>query len=208
MQAKIISNPNIKMKANRGIFLLSLATLMLLSNDLFSQDKETKFEPSGDIYGLIFTNVHSDFNSGNSAFEIQRAYLGYKHKIDNYFSANIKLDISSNGGDEKRYAYFKNAMITYTNRNISLNFGLIDVYMFKTHEKFFGKRYIYKSFLDFNKLGSSSDLGASFIYKFNDKLNLDFSVLNGEGYSHIQLDNTYKAALGVSFNPIENLYSI
>ena len=79
--------------------------------------------------------------------------------------------------------------------------------MFKTQEKFFGKRYIYKSFLDKNKYGASADLGASFLYTFNGKLNLDFAVLNGEGYSNIQLDNTYQAALGLSYNPIENLYS-
>jgi len=173
----------------------------------FAQEEETKFEPSGNIYGILFTNFHSDFINGNSAFEVQRAYLGYKYQYDNNFSANVKIDIASNENDSKRYAYFKNAYGSYKLKNLSINFGLIDSYMFKTHEKFFGKRYLYKSFLDKNKFGPSADLGASFLYRLNNKLNLDFSILNGEGYSNLQLDNTFKAAFGLSYNPIKNLYS-
>ncbi len=195
------------MKINILFLLTLVAFLVLFPNTLFAQDEEKKIEPTGNVYGVLFTNFHSDFISENSAFEVQRTYLGYKYQYDNNFSANLKIDIASNVSDAKRYAYFKNAHLSYKYKNLSISFGLIDSYMFKTHEKFFGKRYIYKSFLDKNKFGPSADLGASFLYKFNNKLNVDFSVLNGEGYSNLQLDNTFKAALGLSYNPVENFYS-
>ena len=195
------------MKLNK-LFVLTLVVLsVFFPKILFSQEVESKFEPIGNIYGVIFTNFHSDFISKNSAFEVQRAYLGYKYKYDNNFSVNLKIDITCNETDARRYAYFKNAHISYKHKNLNLNFGLIDSYMFKTHEKFFGKRYIYKSFLDKNKFGPSADLGASLLYKIGDKFNIDFSVLNGEGYSNLQLDNTLKAAMGLSYSPIENFYS-
>lgn len=194
------------MKVNQSLFLILFLILVFFSK-IFAQDEKTNFEPTGNIYGILFTNFHSDFISGNSAFEVQRAYLGYKYKYDNNFSVNVKIDIASIETNTKRYAYFKNAHISYNHENLTLNFGLIDSYMFKTHEKFFGKRYIYKSFLDKNKFGPSADLGASILYQIGDKLNIDFSVLNGEGYSNLQLDNTLKAALGISYNPIKNFYS-
>jgi len=187
--------------------LVTCFILVFFSTNLFSQEQEKKFAPEGNLYGVLFTNFHSDFNNGSTAFELQRAYLGYKHQLDNNFSANIKFDVASNTDDAKRFVFVKNALLNYTNKKVSVNFGIIDVYMFKTHEKFFSKRYIYKSFLDKNKFGNSADLGASFLYSFNNKLKIDLALFNGEGYSKLQLDKTYQAAAGLSFSPIHNLHT-
>ena len=58
---------------------------------------------------------------------------------------------------------------------------------------------------DEHHIGSSADLGASVEYVFNDKLHADLSFMNGEGYSHLQLDNAFKTGFGLTYTPFKFL---
>lgn len=200
------------MKTNRRFILISTLFLLFFSYNAFSQEEESGFVPSGNAYGKVFSNFHYQLfaDEQESAFAVDRAYFGYEYNLSEEFTVNLKLDIGSPNQQSsydilKRYAYFKNAALIYKKKGLTLSFGLIDLYQFKVQEKFWGYRYIYKSFQDNHKFGSSADLGASASYKFNDFISADLTVMNGEGYNQLQTDNTYKTGLGVTVTPIKGL---
>ena len=211
MRSSLISNFINKMKVNRHFFLITSLLLVFFSINLYSQEEETKFNPSGKVYGKIFSNFHYQISEENeSAFAVERAYFGYEHILSENFTVNLKLDIGSPNQESsydilKRYAYFKNAALIYNKDKLTLSFGLIDLYHYKIQEKFWGHRYIYKSFMDEHKFGASADLGASASYKFNDFILADLTVMNGEGYNQLQTDNTYKTGFGITVLPLEGL---
>lgn len=174
-------------------------------------EEDSDFEPSKSVFAKINSNFHIGLTNcdHNSAFEITRAYLGYRHNFDTHFSATIKLDIGSPNDDSqysllRRYAYFKTAALTYKKNKLTINFGLIDLYQFKLQERFWGYRYIYKSFQDEYKFGSSADIGANIQYKINDNISVDGTICNGEGYKSLQNDNTYKQAFGTTISLLNN----
>jgi len=188
---------------------LTLIALLIATSAIYAQEASTEeFVPSGSPSVKIFSNAHSTFIDGknSSAFEIQRAYFGYKYSLSKNFSTKITLDVGDPGtGKLQMTAYLKNAALEYKKGGLIVNFGLIGLYGFKAQEKQWGYRYIYKSFQDEHKFGSSADLGASAVYKFADFISADLMILNGEGYKNLQSDNTYKGAMGITLTPIKNL---
>ncbi|PLX10798.1 MAG: porin [Marinilabiliales bacterium] len=190
---------------------ITLFLSLLVITGINAQDtaETEKFVPSGEPSVKIFTNVHSTFVDGDntSAFEVQRAYFGYSYSFSENFSTKLTLDVGdpNDGGKLQMTAYLKNAALEYHKGNLKVNFGLIGLYGFKTQEKQWGYRYIYKSFQDQHKFGSSADLGASMVYKFSDLISADAMILNGEGYKNLQSDDTYKGAVGVTITPMKSL---
>jgi hypothetical protein len=191
-------------------YLFLIGSLLVMQFVMASNDPD--FEAESDAFAKIYSNFHLGISNSdqNSAFEITRAYFGYKHNFDEAFSATVKLDIGSPDDVSdysrlRRYAYFKTAALTYMHKNLTVNFGLIDLYQFKTQEKFWGKRYIYKSFQDEHKFGSSADIGLAVLYTINSKLSCDFVVMNGEGYKSLQADNTYQTSIGITYKPLDFL---
>ncbi len=199
------------MKGNRKKFLLTTVLLFLFTHLSVSQETG-HFTPTGFFYRTVSSNFHSQLeaNRNESAFEVQRAYLGYTYFLAENYKINIKLDIGSPEQESpydilKRYAYFKNAELIYNYQKITINAGLIDLYHFKIQEKYWGHRYIYKSFQDKHKFGNSADLGVSVAYKINDIIAADITIMNGEGYNKLQTDNSYKSALGITLKPIKDI---
>ena len=82
---------------------------------------------------------------------------------------------------------------------------MIGLTQFSLQEKYWGHRYVYKTFQDANGYGSSADLGAAASYKFSKMISADATLSNGEGYKHVQADSTIKIALGVTLTPVEGL---
>lgn len=176
------------------------------------QVSDNVFIPHGKPIIKVFSNFHASLSKtvDKSAIEIKRAYLGYEYQLSPEFSVIAKLDIGSPDDKSaysliKRYAYFKNAALLYNKGKLSASFGLIDLKQFKLQEKFWEHRYIYKSFMDEHRFGSSADIGGSVAYQFNDYFSADFTIMNGEGYVQLQADNTYKAGFGITFEPQENI---
>lgn len=197
-------------------FRLAFSTLLCMAAGFFaSAQEETQglsWAEKGEIYGKIFANYHTDLQNleGKKGFEAKRAYLGYKVNVDNNFSANIKLDIGSPDDVseyslKKRFAYVKNAYVQYKYNQLKLQFGIADCQQFKVQEKFWGYRYIFKSFQDIHKFGPSADIGIFASYKLNDWLLADASFTNGEGYSKVQTDEDFKAAIGFTIEPTDFL---
>ncbi len=179
-----------------------LFILILLG--LFVQAQETgEFKPSGSPYMKVYFNFHSDFREQN-ALEITRAYLGYRYHFSKEFSAKVNLDVGKFDG-EAYMAFLKIAALQYKKDKLTIKAGMIPTKQFKVQEKFWGYRYIYKSFQDEYKFNGSADLGLSVDYQLMKNVSVDFILQNGEGYKHIKPTGHFREGLGVSFSPVKSL---
>lgn len=187
-----------------------MATSIAVCMGLTAQAQETKAaEPKGKAIVQVFSNFNADFgkDDGSMGFELERSYLGYEYKLDGGLTVKGVMDIgqSSNVSDYQRMAYIKNAMLSWKTGNLTLNGGLISTTQFNFQEKFWGYRYVMKSFQDLYKFGSSADLGISAAYKFADWLSADAIIVNGEGYKKLQTGTGLCYGLGATVTPVEGL---
>ena len=171
-----------------------------------AQDVKTE-EPKGKAIVQVFGNFHTGFGAENDdrGYELDRSYFGYEYNFGNGLSAKAVMDIgkSSDVSDYQRIAYIKNAMVSWKKGGLTLNGGLISTTQFNFQEKFWGYRYIMKSFQDEYKFGSSADLGISVAYKFADWVSADAIIVNGEGYKKIQKNDGLNYGLGVTLTPVK-----
>ena len=175
-----------------------------------AQAQNTKSEePQGKAIVQVFGNFHTGFGAENDdrGFELERSYLGYEYKLNKNLTVKGVMDIgkSSDVSDYHRMAYIKNAMVSWKTGNLTLNGGLISTTQFNFQEKFWGYRYIMKSFQDQYKFGSSADLGISATYKFADWLSADAIIVNGEGYKKVQKNDGLNYGLGTTLTPAKGL---
>lgn len=171
-----------------------------------AQDVKTE-ESKGKAIVQVFGNFHTGFGAENDdrGFELDRSYFGYEYNFGNGLSAKAVMDIgkSSDVSDYQRIAYIKNAMVSWKKGGLTLNGGLISTTQFNFQEKFWGYRYIMKSFQDEYKFGSSADLGISVAYKFADWVSADAIIVNGEGYKKVQKNDGLNYGLGVTLTPVK-----
>lgn len=162
--------------------------------------------PQGKAIVQVFGNFHAGFGKENDdrGYELERSYLGYEYNFGKGLSAKAVMDVgkSSDVGDYQRIAYIKNAMVSWKTAKLTLNGGLISTTQFNFQEKFWGYRYIMKSFQDEYKFGSSADLGLSAAYEFADWISADAIIVNGEGYKKIQSNEGLSYGLGVTLTPV------
>ena len=187
-----------------------LLTGLLISMFSIAQEepKTEEFVPNGNVMGKVFANFHYDFtqDANHTAFELTRAYLGYKHNFSKDVSGVALLDVGADDGSVYT-AYLKNAYLQWkATDKLTMSFGLAGTKQFKEQESFWGYRYIMKSFQDQYKFGSSADAGAYLDYKANDYISLDLSINNGEGYKKAQdADGDYKYGAGLTIKPLKGL---
>jgi hypothetical protein len=192
-------------------FFLAIA-LAFISAIMFAQEE---FKPSGSPFAKIYFNYHADLSGNGTGFEIQRAYFGYKYSISETFSGHITLDVGSPevdindsvtvGTSFEMTAFLKTAAVAYSQGNLKVEAGLIGLQQFKLQESYWKRRYIYKSFQDWTKMGPSADLGAMVSYRFFDILSADLTVRNGEGYKKLQSDKALNTGLGITLTPFKGL---
>lgn len=188
-------------------------SLLFLPHFLFAQ--ESGFVPSGKPFAVIYANFHRGITGSatdEAAFELVRGYLGYEYNFSPEFYARINLDVGSPDdlsplSKIRRYAYFKNAYLKYTQNRLEIEFGLIGLKQFKLQEEVWERRYLMKAIADEHRLGSSADLGVNFHYEFSELLDADFTIMNGEGYSSLQMDDVFKYSLGSTFKIPRNFTS-
>jgi len=183
---------------------------MLACTGILAQAQDTKQEtPRGKAIVQMFTNFHSGFGSTSQdrGFELERAYLGYEYKLNSELSVKAVTDIGKPAAlnDYQRVAYIKNALIKWKTGKLTLNGGLISTTQFNFQEKFWGYRYVLKSFQDLYKMGNSADLGLSLSYDFTDRIQADAIIVNGEGYKKVQVNDGLNYGLGITLKPLDNL---
>lgn len=197
------------MKQSRIIIIFFL--LFCITGNSYSQKLDSiPFLKNTDFIGKVYGHFRTSLNSQENAFDITRAYLGFESRVAEAYTITLKLDIGSpedlsEYSRIKRYAYFKNAALRYQRNALTLNFGIIDMLQFKVQERFWDHRYLFKSYMDEYRFGSSADIGAQAIYKVNNWFSGDLTFSNGEGYTKLQVDNSFKTGFGATFLPVRGL---
>ena len=190
----------------KTITITSVLLMLLTSSQVHSQEKK---EPRGKAIVEIYTNFHSGFGAArnDSGFELERSYIGYQYHWGHSITVKgvIDVGVSDVVDGYQNIAYIKNALISWNAGAFTLNGGLITNTQFNYQENFWGYRYIYKSFQDYYKFGSSADLGISATYKFAKWLSSDIIIANGEGYKKIQTGNGLLYGIGVTITPVKGL---
>lgn len=166
----------------------------------------------GTPFTEIFTDFHLNLNDSakTTGFGLERAYLGYNYIPGGNFSGSVILNIGSPdelppGAEPRRYAFFREASMSWTNERINISFGITTTRITNYQQKFWGKRYIANSFQSENGYGIVADLGVVMDYKINDIFSTDITIMNGEGYSDLQLDNSVKTSVGLTITPSSQL---
>lgn len=188
--------------------LLQILLALFLIFPLMAQEKNVQF--SGKPIVTLFANVHTGLGSADkdAGFELERSYLGYAFQVTKELNGKVVFDIGTSkveGSDLERIAYVKNAMLSWQTGNFTLDFGLVSLVQFNVQEKFWGYRYIRKSFQDEYKFNSSADMGVIGKYKFTSWLSADLNFINGEGYKKISKDNHFRYGAGFTLTPHKNL---
>ena len=155
----------------------------------------------------IFTDFHYnlDDTSKTTGFGINRVHFGYNYTPAGNFSALIIVNIGTpedlaDGSRPKRYGFFREASVSYVKEKLKVNFGMVSTRIFDFQQGFWGKRYLGSEFQAAYPYGSVADLGVVIDYILSDIVKVDFSLLNGEGYTNIQVDNSLKTAFGLTLS--------
>ena len=196
------------MNTKKLITLLFLIGLFSLKSIVAQTEN---FEPSGTPLFKVFTNFHYDLTPGvssKSAFELKRAYFGYKYHFSPDFSARLNIDVGNNKTGSAYTAYIKYAYLHWQSTKwLALSVGMIEIWHHKTQESWWGHRYIYKSFQDEHGMSSSADLGINANIKLHQKAHLNLTVSNGDGYKKVQ-DNfgKLKYSADLELEPVTGLW--
>ena len=187
---------------------LILAGILACTCATISAQKSVE-EPKGKAIIQVFTNFHSGFGQDNDdrGFELDRSYLGYQYDLGKGLQVKAVMDVgqSDDVNDYHHIAYIKNAQISWKTGNFTLTGGMISTTQYNLQDKFWGHRYVMKSFQDLYKFGSSADLGITAAYKFADWLSADVIVVNGEGYKKVQKNDGLLYGLGATLSPLDGL---
>ena len=76
---------------------------------------------------------------------------------------------------------------------------------FSYQEKFWGYRYIYKSFQDQYRFGNSADLGISLSYRLARWIEADAIITNGEGFKQLQVNDGLLYGIGTTITPLKGV---
>jgi hypothetical protein len=160
----------------------------------------------------IFTDFHCNLNdtSQTTGFGLNRAYLGYNFLPAGNFSGTVIVNIGNpddlpTGAVRRRYAYFREASISYSKKKLIVAVGITGTRLFDFQQKFWGKRYIANTYQSINGYGYVADLGVAIDYTFNDTWKGDITIMNGEGYTDVQLDNGVRTSAGLTFTPVKQI---
>lgn len=167
--------------------------------------------PSGKPVAELFTDFHYMINDTvhTTGFGTNRAYIGYNYTPAGPFSGSMILNIGSpedlaSGAKHRRYPFFREASLSYTKDKLKMSFGITTTRATIFQQNYLGKRYLADNFQSKNAYCYVADMGFVLDYTISDKLKVDFTVMNGEGYSELQLDNSVKTSAGINIVPFKN----
>lgn len=166
------------------------AIALLLLVGVISLNAQEEFKPGGSGIGVVFFNYKYDLTQDvtrTSSFNLERAYLGYKYDFAKNLSGRVIFDVSYDNDAKAFTAWAKNAYMEWAVLpELKLSFGMIPLKHFDLQDKFWGYRYIMKTFTDEYGMGTTADLGLSAELPLNDFIAFNFYAVNGEGFKGIQ----------------------
>ncbi|MDR3143062.1 MAG: porin [Tannerellaceae bacterium] len=195
-----------KSSIGRIVCILYLSLLFLNGAAGIRAQETREFIPSGSPIIVLFADYTAGASNNNevAGFNLTRSRLGYRYQATPSLSAVSVLDVNV-ADDGQRGVHFHYAFFEWTWRNLRVNGGLIALSQFAVQEAFWGRRYIEKSFQDLNGFCFDSDLGVMLKYRFVDWLEVDVTLINGEGTRQLNLSKTNRYGLGATFRPLKGL---
>lgn len=154
--------------------------------------------------GVVYSQFQyqlADSANHASAFDVKRAYLDFKGKFDGGIQTRVTADLyrDSNGSLNYRlkYAYFA---WTPENSPVTLKFGQIHTVWLDWEEGLWDYRMQGTMPLERAGYSASSDLGAGVDGAWGQqKLNMQFAIVNGEGYHGAEGDQHKDVEMRASF---------
>ena len=160
----------------------------------------------------IFTDFHINFNdtARRTGFDLNRAYLGYQFRPEGNFYGTIIVNVGTpedlaEGSKPRRYVYCREASLAWSDDRLTITMGITGTRIFEYQQRFWGKRYIANTYQSINGYGFVADLGLVIDYKISDVFKTDLSIMNGEGYTNIQLDNNVRVSAGLTITPSDKI---
>lgn len=159
---------------------------------------------SGKTYLYYYYNL-SQNKADINGFDISRAYLIFKEKIDESKEVKITTDV---GRDSSGIIslFLKYANITFKGilPDINLIFGLLETPWIGFEEKIWEHRFVSAVFVDLEKKLNSADLGLSLSGKLADNIvEYIIAAVNGEGYKKAEI-NKFKDLQGrLTISPLK-----
>ncbi|GHT31374.1 hypothetical protein AGMMS49574_13020 [Bacteroidia bacterium] len=170
------------------------------------QAQETEeFKPSGTPMVWLISDYKTGLgeHSDEGGFSVGRARLGYKYQATPSVSFTGAMDMKFKDG--QRVVNYHYAYLEWMYQNLTIDAGLVPLIQFAVQETFWGRRYIEKSFQDLNDFAYPSDVGLKVRYKFTDWLEVDASIVNGEGLLQLNTNKTNRYGLGATILPLNGV---
>jgi hypothetical protein len=159
-------------------------------------------------YGALLSAPPSEGGSEGdlypNGFDIQRVYLTTKAPIDETFSVRVTTDVGRTDEHQfevfLKYAYLRAKL----GSDVKLMVGAAATPYVGMSEKFWGHRWVAKSFTDQEGLLNSSDLGVHLQGDHSEGLvSWAASVINGEGYDNPESNATKAAQARLTVDPLK-----
>ena len=187
-----------------SVYTISLIMLILSSGSLQGQDS-TAYVPKGQIYGDLFLNTNYNFDSGQTSFRLNRLHFAYKYNFNDNLYFNGMIESAREDYDPNTdYNGITNLFefcLGFKLNKLQGRFGLISTELNQQQQELWTFRYVDKVFADKYGFAPTNDFGFIVIYKPVDAVQIDFSMVNGEGHKNFQIDSTQRYSLGLSFKP-------
>lgn len=167
------------------------------------------FHPHGKAIVTLFEHVGATSTDNGwdiNGFQMERAYLGYEYQFSPAWSTTVILDAQQGNGTSIDRVFVKNAFAKYHRDGLTVMAGIVPTVQGTLAESNWGYRYVAKSFYDLNGFGHTADLGIYAKYDINDMFSADLSILNGEGFRRIQMDNDLLYGAGLTFKPYKQFF--
>jgi hypothetical protein len=184
-----------------------------------AKNEAQKVQWGGVIFAYYKYMLGEEAN-GHNEFDIVRGYLSAQTQLNQRFSAKVQTDVGREKApsmdtdgdgsadielsqDEKIRLFLKNAYLQWAvSDEVDLRFGVAGTGFTSFYDKFWGQRYIAKSFTDDNKLLDSADIGVHALGKHADGfVSWQASFINGEGYDSAEIDAAKTIQARFTLNP-------
>ena len=194
-----------------GSLLFATSAMGVMAQPAFAGDK-ADVSLSGKMYahyGFNLSEVPFDgYEEGDprpNEFDIDRVYLTSKVKMNDTVSARITTDVGRTN-DKKLELFIKYAYLQVkATDDIKLQFGAAGTAYVGMYDKFWGHRWLAKSFTDQEKILDSADLGVHASGAHADGLvSWGAAVVNGAGYGNPEDDASKAAQARLTVDPLKS----
>ncbi len=172
------------------------AIMVLFVMCAISLPAQAQVNGTGSLRGRVFFDLQkglSDTNDNLLTYRFRRFYFTYNMQISENVTGRFRVDAGKAAGGG-HWVFVKHAYANWqVADDFSLRIGQQGTPLFIEIESVWNYRQISKTFHDQFGIRSSSDLGVSGAYVFNDMITVKAMMSNGEGYKGLDDDSGGKA---------------